>query len=75
MAEKDSMNLVSTASAILEDGSIIELLHQPETRRTLFAVHNAGRWSLLDHFDLNDKVRLVPFRREPALGAQGRPPR
>jgi hypothetical protein len=61
MTEEERRNLVSTASAILEDGSIIELLHRTEDRRTLFAFHNAGRWSLLEHFDLNDKTRLVPF--------------
>src|SRR5262245_52812983 len=52
---------VSTASELLEDGGIVELLFQPEQRRTLLALFNAGRWTLRDHIDVPQRGRLVPF--------------
>jgi hypothetical protein len=43
------------------DGTLVELLYRPEEERTLFAVHNAGRWTLQDHIELSEKTRLIPF--------------
>src|SRR6202165_681305 len=34
---------------------------QPKQRRTLFAIYNAGRWTLQDAIDLGSDARLVPF--------------
>ena len=53
--------IVPTASAILEDGTIVEMAFQPEQRRTFFAIYNAGRWTLQDGIDLGSDARLVPF--------------
>ena len=50
-----------TASAILDDGTIVEMVFQPEQRRTFFAIYNAGRWTLQDGVDLGSDARLVPF--------------
>jgi hypothetical protein len=50
-----------TVSAVGEDRTIVELLYRPEERRTLFALCNAGRWTLQSHIDLDDNARLVPF--------------
>ena len=53
--------MVPTASAVLEDGTMVELVFQPEERRTFLAIYNAGRWTLLERFDLGADARLVPY--------------
>ncbi|MCK1743420.1 hypothetical protein IVA80_21820 [Bradyrhizobium sp. 139] len=50
-----------TASAILEDGTIVEMAFDPKQRRTVFAIYNAGRLTLQDAIDLGSDTRLVPF--------------
>jgi hypothetical protein len=52
---------IPTASAILDDGTIVEMVYKPELRRTLLAIFSAGRWALRDGIDLGDDARLVPF--------------
>ena len=49
------------ASAILDDGTIVEMVFRPDLRRTLFAIFSAGRWTLQDAIDLGSDARLVPF--------------
>jgi hypothetical protein len=53
--------IAPTASAILEDGTIVEMAFQAEQRRTLFAIYNGGRWTVQDGIDLGPDRRLVPF--------------
>ncbi len=60
-AEKKERQLVPTASSILEDGTIVEMAFQPQQRRTVFAIYNAGRWTLQHGIDLGSDARLVPF--------------
>ena len=50
-----------TASAILDDGTIAEMVFRPDLRRTLFAIYSAGRWTLQDAVDIGSNARLVPF--------------
>jgi hypothetical protein len=38
--------VVPTASAILDDGTIVEMVFRPDLRRTLFAIFSVGRWTL-----------------------------
>src|ERR1700722_3755950 len=57
----EKINSIPTVSAILEDGTIVELVYQAATRRTLFALYSAGRWTLQPHVDVDKKVRLIPF--------------
>jgi hypothetical protein len=59
-SEQQKKQIVPAASAILEDGTIVEMVFQPQHRRTLFAIYNAGRWTLQDGIDLGDDARLVP---------------
>jgi len=54
-------NGTPTVSSILEDGTIVELVYQSTPPRTLFALYNAGRWTLQPHIDIDKKVRLIPF--------------
>jgi hypothetical protein len=53
--------IVPTASAILEDGTIVETAFQPKQRRTVLVIYSAGRWTLQDGIDLGSDSRLVPF--------------
>jgi hypothetical protein len=50
-----------TASATLDDGTLIELVFQPSRRRTFLALYSAGRWTLVEGIDLDERTRLVPF--------------
>ena len=38
--------IVPTASSVLDDGLIVEIVFRPDLRRTLFAICSAGRWTL-----------------------------
>jgi Raf kinase inhibitor-like YbhB/YbcL family protein len=61
VSEQKEKQIIPTASAVLDDGTIVELVFQPQGRGTFLAIHNAGRWTLLDKFDLGPDARLVPF--------------
>jgi hypothetical protein len=61
VTDQKERQLVSTASAVLQDGTIVELMFRPDLRRTLLAIYSAGRWTLQDKFDLAGDERLVPF--------------
>src|SRR5215831_5384959 len=52
-----------TVSAILQDGSIVELVHLAKERRTLLARYHAGRWTVQSHLDIDGRG-LVPFSSE-----------
>ena len=47
-----------TASAILDDGTIVEMVYRLDLRRTVFAIYSAGRWTLQDAIDLGPDARL-----------------
>jgi hypothetical protein len=51
---------IPTTSAILNDGTIVELVYQPERRKTLLAVFSAGRWTMQECVT-DDTAVLVPF--------------
>ena len=64
MESSDQLNnkrIVPTASAILDDGTIVEMMFRPDLRRTFFAIYSAGRWTLQDAIDLGQGAKLVPF--------------
>jgi hypothetical protein len=58
---KTKRTIVPAVSWSLPDGTLVELLYRPEERQTLFAIFNAGRWTLQPHLNLDDNARLVPF--------------
>jgi hypothetical protein len=60
VAEVKSQNAQPTVSAVLKDGSVVELLYQPEERRTLFCVARDGQLRFEDAV-LEGENRLVPF--------------
>jgi hypothetical protein len=53
--DEENKRKVTVASQVLEDGSILELVFKPEARRT------AGRWTLAEHVEVDNRNRLVPF--------------
>lgn len=59
--DENKKPIAPTASAVLDDGSLVEMVFQPKLRRTLFAIYSAGRWTLQDQIDLGSDARLVPF--------------
>jgi hypothetical protein len=59
--DENKKTIIPTASAVLDDGTLVEMAFQPKQRRTLFAIYNAGRWTLQDAIDLGSDARLVPF--------------
>jgi hypothetical protein len=52
---------IPTASAILDDGAIVELVHKPDCRRTFLCVFSAGRWTLTQRVEITPNIALVPF--------------
>jgi hypothetical protein len=60
-SDRRKVRAIPTASAILDDGSLVELVCQADKRRTHFALFNAGSWTLRDHVDIAGSVGLAPF--------------
>jgi hypothetical protein len=58
---ENKQTIIPTASAMLEDGTLVEMAFQPKQRRTFFVIYSAGRWTLQDAIDLGSDARLVPF--------------
>jgi hypothetical protein len=50
--QQKQKRIVPTASSILDDGTIIEMVYRSDLRRTLFAIYSAGRWTLQDAIDI-----------------------
>jgi hypothetical protein len=52
---------VPTASAVLADGSLLEMIHNPDAGTTSFVLSNEGEWSIVpDHVIHGDRL-IVPF--------------
>jgi hypothetical protein len=60
-AEEKAKQAIPTTSAVLEDGTMIELVYNPERRRTFLAVFDAGRWTLQGRVTTAGGNVLVPF--------------
>lgn len=54
-------NTIPTASAVLDDGSVVEMVCPHKTGRTVFAIYTAGRWTLQDNINVGSNTCLVPF--------------
>jgi len=52
---------IPTVSAILSDGSIVEMVLRSEPKLTLFAVYSSGRWTLQQQLDIDKEGRFLPF--------------
>lgn len=60
-APKESARNIPTASAVLADGSLLEMIHDREAGTTAFALSNAGSWTIVPSHQLPDGRILVPF--------------
>lgn len=52
---------VPAVSKCLPDGGLLELVYQPETRRTAFAIFRDGQVSVEDSLETNTGERLIPI--------------
>jgi hypothetical protein len=60
--EPNTKRVEPTASAVLDDGAIVEMTFHPDLRATCFAICAAGRWTLQNMIDNGPDANL--FRRE-----------
>jgi hypothetical protein len=58
--EKHEKN-IAMVSAVLENGQILELVYQPEEKKTGFAVWKDNNWSFIKEYQLNEFQRLFPY--------------
>jgi hypothetical protein len=54
-------NRIPTASAVLRDGSLVELMYRPDERSTCFAIYRDGGWSTDREVSDGGEGLLVPF--------------
>src|SRR5260370_32424448 len=52
---------IATVSAVLEDGTLVEMTLEPKTRRTSFVLEKEGAWHFVDSVPLDSSARLVPY--------------
>lgn len=52
---------IPTASAILPTGELVEMVYDPETRKTQFVCGTADAWGYEESVDLSPAERLVPY--------------
>lgn len=52
---------IPTASAVFDDGSILEMVYRPQDKRTAFVFWREGEWSLESGFSQSPFQRLVPY--------------
>jgi hypothetical protein len=53
--------LIPVASAVFDDGAILEMVLRPEERRTVFVLWNDGGWKVSDSVSRDPSRRLVPY--------------
>lgn len=59
--ENNKPRAVPTVSTVLPDGRIVEMVYDPDARRTAFAVWQNGAWQEKAQIELGDTERLVPY--------------
>lgn len=52
---------IPTVSAVLDDGALLEMVYQPEQRRTAFVLWRNGQWTSEASIALGPQQRLVPY--------------
>ena len=58
---------VPTFSRVLENGTLVEMIYDPEERRTSFAVAKDGEWRFEDTVSIDERQRLVPYSPDNSL--------
>lgn len=52
---------VPTASAVLDDGRILEMVYRPDEKRSAFIVCQGSEWEMHPSFSHDGRARLVPY--------------
>src|SRR5215475_6365597 len=52
---------VPTVSAVFDDGAILEMVYQPQEKRTAFILWKEGEWSFEPSLSVNSYQRVVPY--------------
>src|SRR5438876_12045609 len=60
-ASKKTERPIVTVSNVFDDGSILEMVHQVETKQTGFAIWKDEAWTIERTFTLIPHHRLVPY--------------
>lgn len=60
-AHRDSARRIPTASTVLADGSLLEMVYDRESNTTAFVLSKDGAWSVVPSHALPDGRMLVPF--------------
>jgi len=55
------MRTIATASATFDNGSILEMVHRPEEKRSAFVIWGDAEWRLESSFSSDGGARLVPY--------------
>jgi hypothetical protein len=59
--EPPEQRSIPTASATFDDGSILEMVHRPDEKRSAFVVWNGSEWKAVPNFSRDARTRLVPY--------------
>jgi len=54
-------HLIPTASTVLPTGELVEMVYEPDERRTRFVCGSADAWGYEDGIDVREGEKLVPF--------------
>ncbi len=52
---------IATVSAVLDDGTLVEMVLDPATTRTSFVLTKNGEWHFADSVPIGPSLRLVPY--------------
>src|SRR5712692_11646261 len=52
---------IATVSAVLDDGTLVEMVLDPKTGRTSFVLEKEGEWHFADSVPIGPSLRLVPY--------------
>src|SRR6185295_14804504 len=55
---------VPTTSAVLSDGTLVEMVYEPDAKRSLFVCYRNGSWRLQERVPIGPSQLLVPYSTE-----------
>jgi hypothetical protein len=61
VAEQERRNQIPTVSTVLSDGSLLDMVFDPERQLSAYALWRNGAWELVPDYLLPDGRRLVPY--------------
>lgn len=61
LPEEKKIQTIPTAGAVLQDGTLVEMVYDPDDRRTQFVAGNGTAWGYETSISLSPIERLVPY--------------